>query len=220
MTMSSTPPAIASAHADAAEIDDASVDASMRRRRDRQAAQAVGARQADRGDARGVERRDEARIDGAGQHRHRDVERRLVGDAQAVHLPLLDSRALQRRVDLFPAAMHDDDRPAARCDLCDGAYDGSQMPGILEQLPAKLENQRTNHKSAVRSSRPSITLRFWTACPDAPLSRLSSTDTMTARPDGSTRQPMSQKFVCATCLISGSAAPTSRTKVAPRYACS
>ena len=31
----------------------------------------------------------------------------------------------------------------------------------------------------------------------------------------STRQPMSQKFVCATCLISGSAEPTSRTNVAP-----
>ena len=44
------------------------------------------------------------------------------------------------------------------------------------------------------------------------------TDTRIARPDGSTRQPMSQKFVCATCLISGSAAPTSRTNGAPAYA--
>ena len=33
-----------------------------------------------------------------------------------------------------------------------------------------------------------------------------------------TRQPMSQKFVCATCLISGSDEPVNRTKVASRYA--
>ena len=59
---------------------------------------------------------------------------------------------------------------------------------------------------------------FCTAWPDAPFSRLSMTDTRIARPDGSTRQPMSQKFVCATCLISGSAAPTSRTNGAPAYA--
>ena len=50
-----------------------------------------------------------------------------------------------------------------------------------------------------------MTFMFCTAWPDAPFSRLSITDTRIARPDGSTRQPMSQKFVCATCLISGSA---------------
>jgi hypothetical protein len=40
------------------------------------------------------------------------------------------------------------------------------------------------------------------------------TETRTTRPDASTRQPMSQKLVWATCLISGNAAPTSRTNVA------
>ena len=44
------------------------------------------------------------------------------------------------------------------------------------------------------------------------------TDTRTARPDASTRQPMSQKFVCATCLISGSAGPVSRTNGSSPYA--
>ena len=43
----------------------------------------------------------------------------------------------------------------------------------------------------------------------------SMTDTMTTRPDASARQPMSQKLVCATCLIAGSVDPTSRTNVAP-----
>ena len=33
-----------------------------------------------------------------------------------------------------------------------------------------------------------------------------------------TRQPMSQKFVCATCLISGRSAPVSRTNGDPAYA--
>src|SRR5436189_6324623 len=71
------------------------------------------------------------------------------------------------------------------------------------------------HNNPVRSSIPSMTFMFWTACPDAPLSKLSITDTRMTRPDGSIRQPISQKFVCATCLISGSDAPTSRTNVAP-----
>ena len=64
-----------------------------------------------------------------------------------------------------------------------------------------------------------MTFMFCTAWPDAPLSRLSITETRMARPDGSTRQPMSQKFVCATCLISGIEAPVRRTNAAVPYAC-
>src|SRR6185295_1595805 len=76
-----------------------------------------------------------------------------------------------------------------------------------------------DYHNAVRSSMPSITLRFCTAWPEAPFSRLSMTDTRTARPEASARQPMSQKFVCATCLISGSDDPTSRMKGAAAYLC-
>jgi hypothetical protein len=36
--------------------------------------------------ARGVDGRDEARVDGAGQHRDHDLERARIGDAQPVHL--------------------------------------------------------------------------------------------------------------------------------------
>ena len=39
-------------------------------------------------------------------------------------------------------------------------------------------------------------------------------DTTTARPDASTRHPMSQKFVCVTCLISGSARNTRSASLA------
>ena len=92
-----------------------------------------------------------------------------------------------------------------------------EVRAILEQLAAELEDQRAAPVTATPSvsSRPSITFMFCTAWPDAPFSRLSITDTRIARPDGSTRQPMSQKLVCATCLISGSAEPTRRTNVAP-----
>ena len=38
------------------------------------------------------------------------------------------------------------------------------------------------------------------------------------RPLASTRQPTSQKLVCATCLISGSVSPVTRTNGACRYA--
>ena len=59
-----------------------------------------------------IERRDEPRVDGAGQHRHDDVQRRVVGDPQAVDLPLLDAGRLERRVDLLAAAVDDDQRHA------------------------------------------------------------------------------------------------------------
>ena len=52
------------------------------------------------------------------------------------------------------------------------------------------------------SSKPYITLKFCTAEPAAPFTRLSITDTINARPlASSTFQPMSQKFDQATCLI-------------------
>ena len=48
-----------------------------------------------------------------GQHRDHHVERRVVGDAQAVDLALLDARGLERRVDLLAAAVDDDERRRA-----------------------------------------------------------------------------------------------------------
>ena len=51
----------------------------------------VGARQADRLDARRAQRRDEPRIYETRQHADDDIERGLVGDAQPVDLALLDA---------------------------------------------------------------------------------------------------------------------------------
>src|SRR5207248_1957019 len=98
-----------------------------------------------------------------------------------------------------------------------------QQRAIFEQLAAELEDKRPSascdpHNNPVLSSIPSITFMFCTAWPDAPFSRLSMTDTRTARPESSTRHPISQKFVWATCLISGRDDPTSLTNVVPAYA--
>ena len=69
----------------------------------------------------------------------------------------------------------------------------------------------------VASGNPNATLKFWIAWPAAPFTRLSMHATMTSCvPSGDTRQPMSQKFVCATCLISGRSAPVSRTNARVR----
>src|SRR5262245_19392435 len=106
--------------------------------------------------------------------------------------------------------MHDDERRAGVGDFGDCRDDRVHPRRILEQLAAELEDYRRCHSSPVVSSMPSTAFMFCTACPDAPFSRLSMTDTTTARPEESTRQPMSQKFVWATCLISGNAAPVSR----------
>ena len=163
-----------------------------------------------------VERRHEPRVDRAGQHRDDDVERRVVGDAQAVDLPLLDAGGLQRRVDFLAAAMHD--RPAAprreRAIARDRAGDRRSRAArrrIFEQ--SRRRTSRTSgswpahHSSPVRLVEAEHHVHVLHGLARAPFSRLSMTDTRIARPDGSTRQPMSQKFVCATCLISGSAAP-------------
>ena len=82
-----------------------------------QPATRIGAGQPDRADAGGGERRHETRIDRSRQHADDDVERGVVGDAQAVDLVFLDPGHLQRRIDLLAAAVNDrpPDRRAARC---------------------------------------------------------------------------------------------------------
>ena len=69
---------------------------------------AVFAAQADRAAALGVDRADDLFVDGAGQHHFDDLDRRLVGHAQAVGELRFDAELLQHRADLRTAAMHDD----------------------------------------------------------------------------------------------------------------
>src|SRR5262245_10308438 len=190
----------------------------MQWRRLNQAATRIGAGQPDRTDAGGRERRDQSRVDRSRQNVDHDIQRGVVGNAQAVDLTLLDPGHLQRRIDLFAAAVDDDDRAAAARDVHGGCDDRSQPRRILEQFAAEFQNECAGHNRPAVSDSPSMTFMFCTAWPDAPFRRLSITEIRIARPDESTRQPISQKFVCATCLISGSWAPTSRTNGSPAYA--
>src|SRR5262249_20814646 len=126
------------------------------------------------------------------------------------------------RVDFAASAMdeHQTQRRIGGCDPGERRDDGGQRRWIFDQLAAELDHDHAGgaHSSPLSSGRPTITLPFLTASRAAPLSRLSITETSTARPAPSTRQPMSQKFDPATCLISGSSAPLSLTIGAPAYA--
>ena len=162
-----------------------------------------------------VQRGHQPRVDRARQDRDHDVERGGVGDAKPVDLALLDAGGLQRRVDFLAAAVDDDERRAARRSRAIAATTRREPRRSSSSSPPNFRTSGRITAAPVRSSTPSMTFMFCTAWPGRALQRLSMTDTRIARPDGSTRQPMSQKFVCATCLISGSADPVSRTNVAP-----
>src|SRR6266540_6486206 len=114
--------------------------------------------------------------------------------------------------------MHDDERALFRQPR-NGPRNLLHAAAIFEKLAPELQHNRSAHRSPTRSSMPDMTLKFWTADPAAPLSRLSITETITARPVvSSTFHPMSQKLVHATCLISGNVVPVSRTNGACTYA--
>ena len=80
-----------------------------------------------------------------GQHRDDDVQRRLVGDAQPVDLPLLDAGGLERRVDLLAAAVHDDERapPSLTAIARDRGDDGSRaVAGSSSSSPPNFSDER------------------------------------------------------------------------------
>src|SRR4029079_237635 len=147
--------------------------------------------------------------------------------AKPIDLLLGNAGRRKRRVDLFPAAMYHEERGARR-ETRDRLGDSLDVLRLLEKLATELQDEAllpkgpvrsSLHSRPVRSSRPSSTLRFCTAEPAAPLTRLSMTATSTMRPpSASTFQPMSQKFVCTTCLISGNMPPVRRTNGASLYA--
>ena len=118
----------------------------MRRSRIRQSAAIVGAGQTDRRDPGGAECRDEARVHRAGQHRHDDVERGIVGYPQTVHLTFLDAGGPERRIDLLAAAVDDDDR-RKRCVAGHRGDDRLEVTGILEELAADFYNHRRLSRS-------------------------------------------------------------------------
>src|SRR5712692_2153988 len=124
---------------------------------------------------------------------------------------VFDAGRLQGRVDFASAAVRHNERHSRAPDPLDGRNDSTEASSSFDELAAELDDDGSEsgaHSNPVVSSMPSMTLKFCTAWPDAPFRRLSMTETRIARPDPSTRQPMSQKLVFATCLISGNDDPT------------
>jgi hypothetical protein len=206
--------------ADQSKIDDRPRRGSMRGRTGRTAQSGVDTRQSNGRHARRDERGDQLGVGRAGKHRDHHVERRAVGDAQAIDLPRRDGAAIELRVDGPASAVHNDQRPMQRNGRRQ-RRNPRAIGGRFKQLAAELQHQRPVHSSPTRSSTPNATLKFCSACPAAPFTRLSRHDTMTSRRvAASKRQPISQKLVHATCLISGSASPVSLMNGSSRKASS
>ena len=163
----------------------------------------IRAGQPDRPAASRVDRRHQPRVDRSGQHRDHDLQRRFVGDAQAVDLMLRNRRLRQRRVDLLAAAVHDDQRRVSR-DPRDATRAIAFMRcGSSSSSPPSFRRRRVDGAASSPagpdrptpltqprdSSSPHITLKFCTADPAAPFNRLSMTDTTSARPVGLVHLP-------------------------------
>ena len=148
-----------------------------------------------------------------------------VGDAQPVHLPLGDARGRQRRVDLRAAAVDDDQRRLPRrADAIAVVPRAAASARLLEQLAAELQDD-PRARAAITAGPcarrgPSIDVQVLHGLAGGALHQVVEH----RRPARAGRaglvhlQPMSQKLVCATCLISGSAPPVSRTNGASAYA--
>ena len=172
---------------------------------------------------RRAQRGNECGVVPAGQDGDDHVERGCVGDAETVDETRFEPASAQLGVDRPAATMHDDQRPLLRERRDRHGHRRASRPRSSSSSPPSLSTvasripvapssaSRTSalpHPALIQSlgfGRPNTTLKFWIACPAAPFTRLSMQATITSC-EPSTRKPMSQKFVCATCLISGRSA--------------
>src|SRR5262249_49749520 len=113
-----------------------------------------------------------------------------------------DAHGFQRRRKNFSAAVdHQQFVPRLR-HLRNLPRQRSDGVAVVEQSPREFHHD--SHATPAFSSKPIIRFRFCTACPAAPLPRLSRQLTIISRcPPASSAKPTSQKFVYATCCSSG-----------------
>ena len=158
-----------------------------------------------------TERGDEGRVGASRQHGDDGVERVVVGDPQAVDEARRLAARPEVRVDRAAAAVDDDertvraergDRPAAARIAV--ASSSSSPPSLRTVAMASIEA-----RGLVEAERDVEVLHRLAGRPLHQV--VDARRPSRAAPSGETRQPMSQKFVCATCLISGRSAPVSRT---------
>src|SRR2546430_4864798 len=133
-----------------------------------------------------------------------------------MHL-IRNAEALQVCVDVFASAMDEHERFAAFPRFGDSAKNVRAPRRIFEEASSELDDP---HARPSVSGNPHIRLKFCTACEAAPFSRLSITETITARrPPCSSVKPISQRGVLTTFLSSGNCpAGRMRTNGAASYA--
>src|SRR5262245_33346551 len=145
-----------------------------------------------------------------GEHFHHRVHGFRRGHAQAVDEPALDAALGKKARHLLAATMDHHHLIAVARGLGDLAGEARAQILLIEQRASQLHQDSQSSPSV--SANPSATFMFWTACPAAPLTRLSIALTTTARPvEASKRTPMSQKFVRDTARRSGTC-PTSYSR--------
>src|SRR5260370_42628378 len=103
---------------------------------------------------------------------------------------------------MFSAAVNEHELLAPLPRLRDPAQHLRAPRGVIQEAASQFDH---SHASPSVSGYPHMRLKFCTACDAAPLSRLSMTDTITARrPPCSSVYPISQRAVFTTFLSSGS----------------
>ena len=126
------------------------------------------------------------------EQRGRDcLECIFISDAQALDKNRLHVHTFEHARDLNPAAVHQ-----CRTPIGHAANFLNCLGRIFEEGPADFNNPGHQARPA-EGSHPNMRLRFWTACPAAPFTRLSSTDTMTVFSPLATT-PMEHRFVFVT----------------------
>ncbi len=156
--------------------------------------------------ARQRNRSRELLIEQAGEHHDGGIARLAIGDAQTVHEAAGDAHARERGGENLAAAVDHQNFVARARHFGDLPRDRLHVFIAFEQRARNFDHQ--SHSNPAVSGYPRIPFRFCTACPAAPLPRLSRHDTTIKRsPDASSAKPISQKFVCATCCSSGNFPP-------------
>src|SRR5262245_19565038 len=109
----------------------------------------------------------------AKQCRSDSIEGGFIGHAKTIDEDRLDAHPFQHSRDLDASSVHDNNPVGcSRTNRSDCFY------RILEKDSTDFHD-RHHECSPAAGSHPNIRLRFCTACPAAPFTRLSSTETMT-----------------------------------------
>ena len=151
----------------------------------------ISAAEADGGGSGGADGGHEGFVYDSGENHDRDVSGFSVGDAQAVDKIALFAEQTESAGKCSTAAVDHGDAMSVAGELHDGVGALVQHWLVFESCASNFDDQF--HCNPCSSFQPHMRFMFWTACPAAPLSRLSTQETRTRRRPSSARQkPRSQ----------------------------